>query len=201
MKPPIDATSASVMAMYPMGTPWRCMRIAMTMNGRGRVVCAARVDRARRQRGRRQVSPDGGKGGEMRSGHIAGQCCIITGGMTSCSPAPTGGIISSPPTMWNEAQARRGVGRDEYNMRHRLPAHVGATLPRVHGPRPCFSQVIILSLPSSTSNNSAYTMSSNRGSWWSRSSNQGPRIGRVGQWDGAGQSRLAVALSLLPSTV
>jgi hypothetical protein len=68
----------------------------MTMNGRGSVVCAALVDRARRQRGRRQVSPDGGKGGEMRSGHIAGHCCIITGGMTSCSPAPTGGIISSP---------------------------------------------------------------------------------------------------------
>jgi UBX domain-containing protein 1 len=39
-------------------------------------------------------------------------------------------------------------------------------------------------------------MSSNRGSWWSRSSNQGPRIGRVGQWDGAGQSRYAVDLAL-----
>jgi hypothetical protein len=60
-----------------------------------------------REDANRQVSPNGGKGGGMRSGHMAGQW-VITGGMTSGSPAlaPTGGIISFSPTMWNEAAER-----------------------------------------------------------------------------------------------
>jgi hypothetical protein len=34
MKPPMEAIRARVMAMYPMGTPWRCMRMAMVAKGR-----------------------------------------------------------------------------------------------------------------------------------------------------------------------
>lgn len=41
-------------------------------------------------------------------------------------------------------------------------------------------------------------MSANRGSWWGRPSD-GPRIGRIGQWDGGGQSRYA-SLSTIENT-